>query len=484
MLDVKAGTLAELNAAVDPVTALLATEDGGPAAAFLSPKARKALAEQAKEEGFTGKAGETVSFKFRDGDKERRYVLVGLGKRKDAGTDAHRKAGAALYRAYKTRFETLWLAAGAQAAVAAEGLWLGSYAFTNYKKPDAEPKLKLVRLVCASAGEAKKVQSAVDRAALGAEAVTFTRDLVNLAPSDKSPEAVAEVAKSLAGGDVTVEVIDRKQAEKQGMNLLVAVGRGAERGPRMVHLTYKPKGAKRKVALVGKGITFDSGGLSLKPPASMETMKMDMAGAALVLGVFKVLARLKVKAEVHGYAALAYNLPGPDAVKPGDVIKGMNGKTVEILNTDAEGRLVLADALHLAASEKPSAILDYATLTGAALVALGSGITAAMTNDRALLAKVTASSKRCDEAIWELPLPKDYEDMIKSKIADLLNIGKVRGEAGTIVGGLFLREFVGDVPWVHLDIAGPAWTDGGTALSAPGGTGALVRTTLDWLGGL
>ncbi|TPW20304.1 MAG: leucyl aminopeptidase, partial [Elusimicrobia bacterium] len=412
------------------------------------------------------------------------YLLAGVGKRKDAGAEAHRKAGAALVKAFKGRFESFWLAAGAQAAAAAEGVLLGSYSYNEYKKADSEPKLKAVRFLAGTAAEGKKLAAVLERAGVVCEAVNFTRDLVNRAPSDKSPEAVADVAKGLAGGDVKVEVIDRKQAEKMGMNLLVAVGRGATREPRMVHLTYSPKGAKKKVSLIGKGVVFDSGGLSLKPPASMETMKMDMAGAAMVLGMFKVLSRLKVKVEVHGYCALAYNLPGPDAVKPGDVIKSMNGKTVEILNTDAEGRLVLADALHWALAEKPSAMLDFATLTGAQLVALGSGYTAAMTNDKGLLARYMAAAKRQNENVWELPLPKEYEDMVKGKFGDLLNIGKVRGEAGTIVGGLFLKEFVGDVPWIHLDIAGPAWSDSGLAYSAPGGTGALVRSTLDWLGSL
>jgi leucyl aminopeptidase len=483
MTDLKAGTAAEFNADNAPV-AVFSAEDAGPAAPWLSPKARKALAEAAKEEGFNGKAAETVSVRIHDGSAERRYLLAGVGKRREAGAEAHRKAAAALVKAFKARFESFWLAAGTHAAAAAEGLLLAAYSYNEYKKADSEPKLKSVTFLAGTAAEGKKLAAVLERAAVVCEAVGFTRDLVNRSPSDKSPEAVADVAKGLAGGDVKVEVVDRKQAEKLGMNLLVAVGRGATREPRMVHLTYAPKGARKKVSLVGKGVVYDSGGLSLKPPASMETMKMDMAGAAMVLAVFKVLARLKVKVEVHGYCALAYNMPGPDAYKPGDVVKSMNGKTVEILNTDAEGRLVLADALHWAVQEKPSAMLDFATLTGAQLVALGSGYTAAMTNDRGLLSRFMAAAKRQDENVWELPLPKEYEDMVKGKFGDLLNIGKVRGEAGTIVGGLFLKEFVGDVPWVHLDIAGPAWSDSGLAYSAPGGTGALVRSTLDWLGSL
>ncbi|MEK7656666.1 MAG: M17 family metallopeptidase, partial [Elusimicrobiota bacterium] len=292
---------------------------------------------------------------------------------------------------------------------------------------------------------------------------------------------LAEAAKGLAGSGVTVRVIEKEEAADLRLGSFLGVARGSVHPPALVHLIYKPKGAKKKIALVGKGITFDSGGLSLKPPQGMETMKCDMAGAALVLGVFKVLARLKPKVEVHGYAVMTYNLPAADAYKPGDVLRARNGKTIEVLNTDAEGRLVLADALCLAAEEKPDAIVDFATLTGAVLIALGSSVTGAMTNDKALLARLSSASRLADEPLWELPLPKEYEENIKGKIADLQNIGKVRGEAGTLIGGLFLREFVGSVPWVHLDIAGTAWTDSEKPYCPAGGTGAPVRTVLEYL---
>jgi len=239
--------------------------------------------------------------------------------------------------------------------------------------------------------------------------------------------------------------------------------------------------AKKTIALVGKGITFDSGGLSLKPAQSMETMKDDMSGAAAVIGVFKALAELRPPVEVRGYLAIAENMPGGRAQKPGDVIKAHNGKTIEVLNTDAEGRLVLADALSYAAAQKPDLIIDIATLTGACVVALGHLIAGVMTNAPEQAKKLIAASKSTGEQFWELPLPKEYKKDIKSKIADVKNIGARRGEAGTLIGGLFLQEFVGETPWVHLDIAGPSWTDSDLPYCPTGGTGHPVRTLLHYL---
>ena len=235
------------------------------------------------------------------------------------------------------------------------------------------------------------------------------------------------------------------------------------------------------VALVGKGITFDSGGLSLKPAASMETMKDDMSGAAAVIGVMGAIAQIKPDVEVRGYLAIAENMPGGRAQKPGDVVKAFNGKTIEVLNTDAEGRLVLSDALSYACSKKPDVVIDIATLTGACVVALGHRVSAVMTNTPKLFAAIQSAGVKAGEKFWELPLEKEYAGDVKSKIADLQNIGKRRGEAGTIIGGLFLQEFVGDHVWAHLDIAGPSWTDSDTAYCPTGGTGHPVRTLLHYI---
>ena len=458
--------------------ALFAFEDAGITAKTLPPAARKQLLESAKAETFKGGVGECVQVPWNG----KRYVLVGLGKRKEYSREIQRRAAAALYHYAKGRFETLavfpedWLGV-------AEGMQLASYKFGQYKKIEPE-KLAQARLVVNGAPERNAADKALARAAAETEAIFYVRDLVNRAPSDKTPMSMADEARALEG--LEVEVIDEEKAKELGMGSFLGVSRGSSVPPAMVHLAYKPRGAKKKIALVGKGITFDSGGLSLKVPSThMETMKCDMAGAATVLGVMRMLPKLKLKVEVHGYCAFAYNMPGPDAMKPGDVIKASNGKTIEVLNTDAEGRLVLADALVLAGKDEPNAIIDLATLTGAVVVALGAKVTGAMGNNKGLMRQLMAASERCEEAMCELPLFKDYKDQIKSPIADIQNIGKVRGEAGSIIGGIFLEEFVPEgTPWVHLDIAGTAWNDGPSAYCPVGGTGSVVRTLLDYLGSL
>ena len=297
-----------------------------------------------------------------------------------------------------------------------------------------------------------------------------------------NPERLAEEAKKVHSGSVSVKVYETKDMEKLGMGGILGVGVGGAVPPRFVELIYKPSGKTKKVvALVGKGITFDSGGLSLKPAASMETMKDDMSGAAAVLGVMSVLSELKFPVEVRGYLAIAENMPGGRAQKPGDVLKTFNGKTIEVLNTDAEGRLVLSDALAYACSKKPDVVIDIATLTGACVIALGHRISAIMTNTPALFKSIKAAGELSGEKFWELPLEKEYQPDVKSKIADVQNIGRRRGEAGTIIGGLFLQEFVDDRPWAHMDIAGPSWTDSDQPYCPTGATGHPVRTLLHYL---
>jgi leucyl aminopeptidase len=466
--------------------AVLAYEDAGVTGAkALSSKDRALLAAKLKEEGFKGGAKEIARVDLALYGRTRRVYAVGLGKRKGAGTEAFRRAAGALLGAVRAKREAVAVLCTENPAATAEGLTLASYKYEEYKKADAD-KLTAAHLVHTDAGSRAAIEKACARATLAAEAVFLSRDLVNRAPSDKTPQSLADLASSLAGSGVTVEVIDAAKAAELGMGAFLGVGRGAAQPPVMVHMVFKPKAkTKKRVALVGKGIVFDSGGLSLKPAQSMEDMKCDMAGAASVLAVFKVIARLQPKAEVHGIFAAAYNMPGPDAYKPGDVLKAMNGKTIEIWNTDAEGRLVLADALCLAAKQEPQAILDMATLTGAVVVALGSKVAGVMGNDRRVVSSVMAAGKRADEAYCELPLVEDYKESIKGNIAELLNISKVRGEAGSIIGGLFLQEFVDGVPWAHLDIAGTAFASGEyNSYSPKGATGAPVRTLLEWLAAL
>jgi leucyl aminopeptidase len=470
MIKISLSTAANWRAGKLPL-AVFAHEDAGISAKALAPALKKALLELAKADGFAGKLGECCAV-----SSDRRYVLVGLGKKKNLGPESLRRAAGALHNWAKGRWPVLAVLTQERAAI--EGLLLSSYRFEEYKKADA-PKLAEIELVVDAMPAAEK---ALQRAQLAGEAVALARDLVNRAPSDKTPTKMGETAVSLKGSGVTVKIIDKKQAEELGMGSFLGVSRGSAEPPVMVHLHYKPKAAaKKKVAFVGKGITFDSGGLSLKPPQSMETMKMDMAGAASVLALFKIIARLQPKAEVHGICAFAYNMPGPDAVKPGDVLKASNGKTIEVLNTDAEGRLVLADALVYAGKQGPDSIIDLATLTGAVVVALGSKVTGVMGNNRSLLNSLKAAAERADEPVCELPLLEDYKDNVKGYIADLLNIGRARGEAGSIIGGLFLQEFVGDKPWIHMDIAGTAWTDHDGATGPKGGTGNPVRTLIEYV---
>ncbi len=466
--------------------AVLVYEDAGLAGVkALSNKEKALLAAKLKEEGFKGGAKDVARVELELFGKVRRVFAAGLGKRKSGGTEAFRRAAGALIGAVRAKREMLAVLCSESPAAVAEGLALASYKYEEYKKGD-EDKLTAAHLVIQDAVSRASVEKACARAALRAEAVFLSRDLVNRAPSDKTPQSLADLASTLAGPTVTVEIIDAAKAAELGMGAFLGVGRGAAQPPVMVHMVFKPRAkTKKRVALVGKGIAFDSGGLSLKPAASMEDMKCDMAGAASVLAAFKVIARLNPKAEVHGIFAAAYNMPGPDAYKPGDVLKAMNGKTIEVWNTDAEGRLVLADALCLAAKQQPQMILDMATLTGAVVVALGSRVAGLMGNDRRAIASVIAAGKRADEAYCELPLVEDYKESIKGNIAELLNISKVRGEAGSIIGGLFLSEFVGDIPWAHLDIAGTAFSGGDyNSYSPKGGTGAPVRTLLEWLSAL
>lgn len=266
-----------------------------------------------------------------------------------------------------------------------------------------------------------------------------------------------------------------------GMGALLGVNRGSAEPPLLIHLQYKNSDAKRKIAFVGKGITFDSGGLSLKPAEAMETMKMDMAGAASILGVFKAISKLKVNAEVHGILAVTENMPGGKAYKPGDVLKTMSGKTIEVLNTDAEGRLVLADALSFAVKQNPNVIIDIATLTGACIIALGNLVAGAMGNNQELFNAIEKAGNLSGEKFWQLPLVEEYKEGLKSPIADIKNISSVRKEAGSIIGGLFLQEFVEGKPWIHLDIAGPAWTDKEFSYHSQGGTSFPTRTLIHYL---
>jgi leucyl aminopeptidase len=370
----------------------------------------------------------------------------------------------------------------AEAEAVALGGLLGGYAFSRYRTTaPPPPSAELTLLSGAATGR---------RAQALADAVALVRDLVNTGPSDLVPATLAEEAERIAAGrGLDVEVLDEKALAEGGYGGLLAVGQGSVHPPRLVRLAYRHPGATKTVVFAGKGITFDSGGLSLKPAKSMEHMKSDMAGAAAVLGAMQVIADLAPAVNVVGYLAAAENMPGGGAQRPADIITIHGGKTVEVLNTDAEGRLVLADALARSAADAPDLVVDIATLTGAQSVALGRRTAGVMANDDAVRDGIVASSRRAGEAFWPMPLPEELRDGLDSDVADLANVSQDRS-GGMLVGGLFLREFVAEgTRWAHLDIAGPAFNEEGPHGYTPkGGTGAAVRTLVqiaeDVAGGL
>lgn len=350
----------------------------------------------------------------------------------------------------------------------AEGLLLGAYRFDRHK---AEKEAKALTLHLPGVPE-----GLLERAGKVAEGVYLARDLVNEPPNLLTPEALAERALELRALGVEVEVLEEKAIRELGMGAFLAVAQGSENPPRFLKLRYAQEGARARLDLVGKGLTFDSGGYSLKPTESMATMKGDMAGAAAVLGAFKAVALLGLPVELRGYIAACENLISGRAYRVGDVLKTLSGKTVEVMNTDAEGRLTLADALAYAEREGAERILELSTLTGAAVVALGEEVAALFATDAAWGEKVREAAQRAGEKVWPMPLERAYREKLKSPVADLKNVGDRNG--GAITAALFLSEFV-KVPLVHLDIAGPAFAKKAHALGPEGGTGFGVRTLLE-----
>jgi leucyl aminopeptidase len=363
-----------------------------------------------------------------------------------------------------------------------EGALLSGYRFNKYRTNDNQPNgLRTLTLGRSGRNRAVGLAAAVERAKNIVPGIFLARDLVNEPPSISTATYLAEQAKKhCRGPGLRVEVWSKRKIEDMNLAGLLAVNRGSQEEPRFITIRYRAGRSPRKqVALIGKGITFDSGGLSLKPPRSMETMKCDMAGAAAVIGAMSVLPAVKPGVEVIGYVPTTDNLPGGNAYKPGDVIRYLNGKTAEVLNTDAEGRLILADALALAARNKPMAMIDLATLTGACVMALGHEYAGIFGNDQELVNRLIRCGGNAGERLWQLPLVKEYREDIKSNVADVKNIGG--GSAGAITAALFLHEFVDEVPWAHLDIAGPAFASKDYPTCSKGGTGFGVRTLLSYL---
>jgi leucyl aminopeptidase len=423
-------------------------------------------------------------------------VAVGLGPEDQSGDrgslESLRRGAGSAVRALtggKTRSIALSLptADAAQAEAVTLGALLGRYSFTRYRSaangsaangsaadsgaPDGSPPS--LTLLSSAPGS----DTAVDRAQALADAMMMVRDLVNTSPSHLYPETfAAEAARVAEAAGLTIEILDDEALASGGYGGITGVGQGSAHPPRLVRLGYHHPDASRTVVFAGKGITFDSGGLSLKPPKAMEAMKSDMGGAAAVLGALQAIAALQPKVNVIGYLPMAENMPGGGAQRPSDVITIFGGKTVEVLNTDAEGRLVLADALARSAQDKPDLLVDVATLTGAQLVALGPRIAGVMGSDDEVAAEVADAAQKAGEQAWAMPLPEDLRKGLDSTVADIANVAGERF-GGMLVAGLFLKEFVPDgVRWAHVDIAGPAFHEGEPYGYTPkGGTGAAVR---------
>ena len=354
---------------------------------------------------------------------------------------------------------------------AAIGAMIADYAYDKYKSEKAH-HLDEVTF-------ARFSESDVQEGIVFGEAMKFTRDLANTPAQIATPSKLAEIAKSLEG--IETKVFDKDEIERMGMGAYLAVGQGSVQPPKFIHMKYTGKNVKKKIALIGKGICFDSGGLDIKPPSSMLTMKDDMSGAACILGVMRALTELKPDMEVHGIIAACENMPSGSSYKPGDILTAKNGKTIEVDNTDAEGRLTLADALCYACELGVDEVIDIATLTGACMVALGTVASGIMGNDEQMIERLIQTAKDSGETYWQLPMFKEYMDSLKSDIADMKNTGSRYGGAST--AGLFLQEFVKDTKWCHIDIAGTAYLEKPQKEFIAGATGAGVRTLLNYVTG-
>ncbi|MFD3355807.1 leucyl aminopeptidase [Streptomyces fradiae] len=435
--------------------------------------------------GAAGAEGEVTKVPSPSGLKAPLVLAVGLGQapEKDEayGAEALRRAAGSAARALsgvKKAGFALPVETAEDVAAVAEGALLGAYAFTAYQErgKDAKGPVGEVAVLGAKPRD-KAAKAAAERALALAEEVNRARDLINTPPNDLTPEAFAAVATA-AGKEngLKVQVLDEKALAKGGYGGILGVGAGSANPPRLVKLAYTHPDAEKTLALVGKGITYDSGGISLKPAGHNETMKCDMSGAAAVFAAVVAAARLGLPVNVTGWLALAENMPSGTATRPGDVLRMYSGKTVEVLNTDAEGRLVLADALTRASEEAPDAIVDVATLTGAMVLALGNRTFGVMANDDAFRTAIHETAEEVGEQSWPMPLPAELRKGMDSPTADIANMGERMG--GGLVAGLFLKEFVGEgITWAHLDIAGPAFNESGPYGYTPkGGTGSAVRT--------
>ena len=445
------------------------------------------LEDLLKAENFKGKSKESLSFFTQKKMTARRLIICGLGKRADYDASSIRRVSAGFARQFSSKqaypFPALFLRfegkpENIQACL--EGWILGAYSFNVYKTQKDNGNEPGDKTKCLTFVESAEIPDEVFeqycwRGRIIAESTNFARDLIAEPACNMTPSKLASVAESLSSELVTCEILDADEVAKLGMGSFLGVAQGSHEPPKFIALRYKHPKAKRFIAVVGKGITFDSGGLSLKTASGMETMKYDMAGAAAVISVVKAMQDLQAPVSVLAVVPACENMPSGTATKPGDVLVAMNGKTIEVNNTDAEGRLALADALCYTCQQKPDAIIDIATLTGAVVSALGRAAAGIMGNDEGLIADIMKAGKKSGEKYWQLPLFDEYKESLKSDIADLKNAGS-RGEAGSSCAGMFLKEFVDGVPWAHIDIAGAGWLDKDKDELNKGGNGFGVRS--------
>ncbi len=450
-----------------------------------APPLKRLLRETVARAEFTGTDGSTLFFQTHRALTPHAIVLVGTDPAAaprtwlQLGTIAVEQA-----RQHKARSVAISFGTGLEKPDAigttAEGALLSAYRFDRFKsRPAKDPGPTRIEMLITRTDASTR--GALQRAELFAAATNYTRDLIMTPAAEITPVRLAQEASQLARRHhLRVRIFNERALKRMGMGAILGVAQGSAQPPRLIELIYRPRArAKKRVAIVGKGITFDSGGLSLKNPDAMQGQKRDMAGGAVVLGVMSVIAQLAPAIEVRGYVASAENMPDGRAIRPGDVLRAFNGKTIEVLNTDAEGRLVLADALAYAAKAKPDLMIDLATLTAAVGAALGRRCAGIMSTDATLAEALIHAGRREGENLWELPLIDDYRADINSRVADIKNTGE--GSAGTIIGGLFLREFVANVPWAHIDFSSTVITDKALPAHPIGATGFGVRTLLQYI---
>jgi leucyl aminopeptidase len=448
------------------------------------------LRDELVKSEFSAELGQKIMVRGRDKVKASNVVLLGAGEKSRYKTETLRRLGGEISKIADDNYFSrvaIELPKNSTGNVwaLAEGLWLSEYRFNKYKETSETPKLKQALLFLKNPNI--NHERALQGAALAVLGTTFARDLVNEPSNKMRPKEIVQIAREIEAStsQINARIFTKKELEEDGFGAINAVSAGSYTEPYLIHLVYRPDKGKvrKKIALLGKGITFDSGGISLKPAEKMSNMKADMAGAATLLGLFRVLPILELQVEIHAVLPVCENMLSNKGVKPGDVIKSYSGKTIEILNTDAEGRVILADGLsYISKKIMPQIIIEFSTLTGACLVALGENIAAIMTKSAKLKRDLLRASRRCGEKLWPLPLEQDYKKKMESDIADIKNISLDRW-AGAIMGGLFLAEFVPpEIEFAHIDIAGPSFFEKSTISYIPsGGSGYGVRLLLEYL---